>query len=96
MSDISTAESINQTLEDSVKGLKDIIIKILDHDLVIQEFYNGRVNFCPKINYWGVVVSDLLPSENAVIDIELPGRIFCHAYNDLCRCFKKLFGIIKI
>lgn len=89
LSDISTADSINQTLEDSVKGLKDIIIKILDHDLVIQEFYNGRVNFCPKINYWGVVVSDLLPSENAVIDIELPGTIFCHAYNDLCRCFEK-------
>ena len=84
-----SADDIEVNINKATKCIHDTIERILKNDLVLIERFNNQKHGFPRINYWGVVVYDVLASENVVIPCVDEDNIFLYSFDDLCRCFEK-------
>ena len=84
------ANDIEVNINKAKTCLHDTIERILKNDLVLFERFNNKKYGFPRINYWGVVVCDVLAASEIVA---IPGvdeeNIFLYSFDDLCRCFEK-------
>ncbi len=86
---LTMASNIEQTLHEAITCVRNIIKRLSEDDLVIFEFFNKQKDGRPKIKYWGVVVYDILASENVILPGINEENIFSYSHDDLCRCFEK-------
>ena len=83
------ADDIEANINKATTCIHDTIERILKYDLVLFELFNNQKCVFPRIKYWGVVVYDVLASENVTIPCVDEENIFLYSFDDLCRCFEK-------
>ena len=86
---LAVARDIEVNINKATTCIHDTIERILKNDLVLFERFNNRKYGFPRINYWGVVVYDVLASEFVAIPGVDDENIFLYSFDDLCRCFEK-------